>query len=288
MRRMRSTLPLSGLSLSVCLLAVLASLLLLVGPMAQAQNGRPVLITQNVDDSKLVTLAGNTRPEANKQNDRGSVADGLSMEHMLLQLKRSPQQERQLLQFIEQLQNPASPNFHHWLTAKEYGERFGLATQDLDVITRWLESYGFKVNVVYENRTLIDFSGTAGQVQAAFHTEIHQLDVKGVKHIANMSDPRIPAALAPAIVGVVSLHDFRPHTNYKPRANYTDGTCEFGTCYLVVPADLATIYNLNPLFTASISGQGQTIVVVEDTDVFSTADWTTFRSTFGLSTYTDG
>jgi hypothetical protein len=285
---MRSTLPLSGLSLSVCLLAVLASLLLLVGPMAQAQNGRPVLITQNVDDSKLVTLAGNTRPEANKQNDRGSVADGLSMEHMLLQLKRSPQQERALLQFIEKLQDRSSPNFHQWLTAKEYGERFGLATQDLDVITRWLESYGFKVNVVYENRTLIDFSGTAGQVQAAFHTEIHQLDVKGVKHIANMSDPRIPAALAPAIVGVVSLHDFRPHTNYKPRANYTDGTCEFGTCYLVVPADLATIYNLNPLFTASISGQGQTIVVVEDTDVFSTADWTTFRSTFGLSTYTDG
>ncbi len=289
MRRMRSTLPLSGLSLSVCLLAVFASLLLLVGPMAHAQNGRPILITQNVDDSKLVTLAGNTRPEANKQNDRGSVADGLSMEHMLLQLKRSPQQERQLLQFIEKLQDRSSPTFHQWLTAKQYGERFGLATQDLDVITRWLESYGFKVNVVYENGTLIDFSGTAGQVQAAFHTEIHQLDVKGVKHIANMSDPRIPAALAPAIVGVVSLHDFRPHTNYKPRANYTGGdTCFFGTCYYVVPADLAMIYNLNPLFTASISGQGQTIVVVEDTDVFSTADWTTFRSTFGLSTYTDG
>ena len=287
MRRMRSTLPLSGLSLSVCLLAVLASLLLLVGPMAQAQNGRPVLITQNVDDSKLVTLAGNTRPEANKQNDRGSVADGLSMEHMLLQLKRSPQQERALLQFIEKLQDRSSPNFHQWLTAKEYGERFGLATQDLDVITRWLESYGFKVNVVYENRTLIDFSGTAGQVQAAFHTEIHQLDVNGVKHIANMSDPQIPAALAPAIVGVVSLHDFKPHTNYKPRANYTFSGCG-GICYAVVPGDLAKIYNLNPVFSASISGQGQTIVVVEDTDVYTTADWTTFRSTFGLSTYTDG
>src|SRR5208282_4433211 len=290
MRRMRSTLPLSGFSLSVCLLAVLASLLLLVGPMAQAQNGRPVLITQNVDDSKLVTLAGNTRPEANKQNDRGSVADGLSMEHMMLQLKRSPQQERALLQFIEKLQDRSSPNFHQWLTAKEYGERFGLATQDLDVITRWLESYGFKVNVVYENRTLIDFSGTAGQVQAAFHTEIHQLDVKGVKHIANMSDPRIPAALAPAIVGVVSLHDFRPHTNYKPRPNYTfaSDNCGEGTCYAVVPGDLAMIYNLNPLFTAGISGQGQTIVVIEDTDVYNTADWTTFRTTFGLSTYTDG
>jgi subtilase family serine protease len=271
-------------------LAVLASLLLLFGPTAQAQNGAPVLITQNVDENKLVTLAGNTRPEANKQNDRGLVADDLSMEHMLLQLKRSPQQERKLRQFIEELQVPSSPNFHHWLTAKQYGERFGLATHDLDAITRWLESNGFKVNVVYENGLLIDFSGTAGQVRSAFHTEIHQLDVKGVKHIANMSDPQIPAALAPAVVGVVSLHDFKPHTNYKPRANYTgpDVSCDFGTCYLVAPADLAMIYNLNPLFTTSISGQRQTIVVIEDTDVYTADDWTTFRTTFGLSSYTEG
>jgi hypothetical protein len=277
--------PRSRVPIAVCQLAVLASLFLLVGPTAQAQNGNPVLITQNVDESKLATLAGNTRPEANKQNDRGLVADSLSMEHMLLQLKRSPEQERELLQLIDELQIPSSPNFHHWLTPKEYGERFGLATQDLDVITRWLESHGFKVNVVYENRTLIDFSGTAGQVRSAFHTEIHHLDVKGVKHFANMSDPRIPAALAPAIVGVVSLHDFKPHTNYKPRSNYTlASTGE----YLVVPGDLATIYNLNPLFTAGVSGQGQTIVVIEDTDVYTITDWTTFRSTFGLSSYTGG
>jgi len=49
----------------------------------------PLLITQTVDETKLVTLAGNTRPEANKQNDRGIVADDFAMEHMLLQLRRS-------------------------------------------------------------------------------------------------------------------------------------------------------------------------------------------------------
>jgi len=42
------------------LLAILASFSLFVGLTAQAQNSRPVLITQNVDESKLVTLAGNT------------------------------------------------------------------------------------------------------------------------------------------------------------------------------------------------------------------------------------
>src|ERR1700723_71537 len=255
----------------------------LIGPMAQAQS-RPILITQAVDESKLVTLAGNTRPEANKQNDRGLVPDSLSLEHVMLQLKRSPAQEWALLQYIEELQLRTSPDYHRWLTAKQFGQRFGLATQDLNVITSWLESHGLKVNVVYTNGLLIDFSGTAGQVQSAFHTEIPQLDVKGEKHFANVSDPRIPAALAPAVVGVVALHDFKPHTNYKLRSNYTVGGGE----YLVVPGDLATIYNLNPLFTAGTSGQGQTIVVVEDSDVYSTADWTTFRSVFGLSSFTGG
>lgn len=272
------------------LLAVLACLYMLVVPTAQAQSDSHVLITQNVDESKLVTLYGNTRPEAQeKENDRGRVADDMALDHMLLQLKRSPEQERELEQLIDQLTDKSSPNFHQWLTAKEFGERFGVAQQDRDTITRWLESYGFKVNIDYTSGILLDFSGTARQVREAFRTEIHTLNVNGVKHIANMSDPRIPAALAPAVVGVVSLHDFKPHTNYEPKRTYTFGTCFIGgPCYVVGPGDLATIYNLNPLFSAGISGQGQTIVVVEDTNLYTTADWTKFRSTFGLSSYTGG
>src|SRR5207249_7249568 len=86
-----------------------------------------------------------------------------------------------------------------------------------------------------------------------------------------------------------SLHDFRPHPMHKMRAppNYTFGSL-FGNNYAIVPADLATIYNLNPLFSSGTSGQGQTIVVIEDTNVYSTADWTTFRSTFGLTSYSSG
>jgi subtilase family serine protease len=275
------------LLLALCLLPMLTSFFLSFFSIAQAQSHGPVLIRQNVDESKLVTLASNTRPEANAKYDRGLVADSLPMEHMMLQLKRSPEQEGELQKFIDDVQDSSSPTFHHWLMAKEFGERFGLAQQDLETIKRWLQSYGFKVNVVYENGLLIDFSGTAGQVREAFHTEIHNLNVKGVKHIANMSDPKIPAALAPAIAGVVSLHNFKPQTMYTPKADFTfssGGT----TYYAVVPSDLATIYNMNPLFSAGLSGQGQTIVLIEDTDLYSNSDWSTFRSTFGLSSYSGG
>ncbi|HEU0369017.1 MAG TPA: protease pro-enzyme activation domain-containing protein [Candidatus Acidoferrum sp.] len=206
---------------------------------------------------------------------------------MLLQLERSPQQEAALQLFIEQLQTKGSPSFHHWLTAQEFGARYGVDQLDLEAVTAWLRSEGFQVNVVYPNGMLIDFSGTAGQVRKAFQTEIHHLAVEGNMHIANMSEPRIPAALAPVIAGVVSLHDFRPrpmHQLRKPRPTFTFGGL-FGDTYAVVPADLATIYNLNPLFNAGISGQGQSITLIEDTDVFTANDWNTFRSVLGLSAY---
>src|SRR5258708_22051722 len=74
------------------------------------------------------------------------------------------------------------------------------------------------------------------------------------------------------------MHQLRPQFTFSDPSG--------GNAYAVVPADLAKIYNLNPLFSAGTSGQGQTIVLVEATDVFSSADWATFRSTFGLSGYT--
>src|SRR5216683_2519110 len=257
---------------------------------AQVESGlhaRP-RITQSTNEMDRVALTGNTHPEASLANDRGPVANNFPMEHMLLQLKRSPEQEKALQQFIDELHTKGSPNFHHWLTAQEFGERFGLAKPDLDAITAWLQSHGFRVNVVYPSGMLIDFSGTAAQVRTALQTEIHYLDVKGEKHVGNISDPRIPAVLGPVVAGVVSLHDFRPHAMHKmhqPRPQFTFPDPSGGTAYALVPADLAKIYNLNPLFSAGISGQGQTIVLIEDTDVFSSSDWTSFRSTFGLSGY---
>jgi subtilase family serine protease len=140
--------------------------------------------------------------------------------------------------------------------------------------------------VVYTSGMLIDFSGTAGMVRQTFQTEIHWLDVKGERHMSNLSDPRIPAALVPAVVGIASLNDFKPHGMYRQKADYTFSSDGF-TEYAIVPGDLETIYNLNPLFSGGTTGAGQTVVVVEDTDM-KPADWGTFRSTFGLSGYTSG
>jgi subtilase family serine protease len=283
---------------SGCLI-LLTGLLALSGVPTFAEEaipGRP-LLSAAVDERQVLTVEGNTRPEARLAgNDRGAVAASLQLEHVHLQLKRSPAQEAAVAAYVDSLTERGSPNYHHWLTADEFGQRFGIAQSDIERITAWLKTKGLKVNFVYPSRMVIDFSGTASQVSRAFNAEIHRLEVDGVSHIANMHDPQIPAALAPAVEGIVSLHDFRPHNNVmRPRAMLGDakrpdatGHCFGQPCYDVAPGDLATIYGLKALFNAGYSGQGQVIATVEDTNLFANSDWTTFRSVFGLNKYAAG
>ena len=275
------TFPRASLSVSLSAIAFVALASAVLPAIAQRRVVSPV------DESLRVTLAGNTRPEANAKNDLGEVEGSLPLEHLQLLLRRSDRLQSDLDAYTESLSDKRSPNYHHWLTAAQFGARFGVAQEDIDAVTDWLNGRGFVVNFVSPNRLTIDFTGTASQVREAFSTEIHAYEVRGVRHIANSRDPQVPAALAPVITGIVSLHDFRPRPMLKPRTNYTftDNNVDW---YAVTPPDLATIYNLRKLFNAGFTGKGQTVVVVEDTNLFSSNDWVNFRKKFGLSAYTSG
>jgi subtilase family serine protease len=249
-----------------------------------------------IDETRLVTLAGNTRPEAAPANDAGMLPDRAPLTHLQLLLRRPDRLEKALDDTIDALHDRNSPQFHKWLSARELGARFGPSEEDVNSVERWLASHGFQVDGVLSSRMIIAFDGSAGAVREAFHTPVHALRVKGEGHFANMRDPQIPAALAPIVEGIVSLHDFAPHPTHATKTGYSYGVHDCwpltngvaGACYALVPADLATIYNFNPAFSAGNTGAGQTVVAIENTDVYSADDWTTFRSTFGLSGYTTG
>jgi len=169
-------------------------------------------ITQAVDESQLTVLKGNTYFMARAQYDRGPAPASLPMNRMLLVLRRSPEQEAALEQLLDQQQDQSSPNYHQWLTPRQFGQQFGPADQDIQTVTSWLQSHGFQVTRISNGRTVIEFSGTAGQVQEALHTAIHKYAVPGAngteEHWANSSDPQIPTALTPVVVGVNTLHNF--------------------------------------------------------------------------------
>lgn len=242
-------------------------------------------IVQAIDEANLVVLEGNTHPLARPEFDQGAVTDSFLMDHLQLQLKRSPEREQALEQLISEMHDPISPNYHQWMTAQELGEEFGPSRQDIDIVVNWLRSYGFETNLIYPSGMVIDITGAAGQVRQAFHTEIHNYSVQGALHIANSRDPEIPAALAPVVAGFASLTDFRPRPMMRPHPDFSF-KYQGVQWYDVGPQDFAKIYNVSPLWIANrpIRGKGQTIAVLEDTDM-KAADWATFRSAFGLSSY---
>jgi len=280
---------------------VLAPAVFLLSTTAWPQQRKPMIV-RPVDESQLVTLEGNTPPAAlHAENDRGAVADDMRFDHLLLALKGSPESEARLAQLIEDMHRPGSPVYHHWLTPQQLGARFGLAPHDLQAVRSWIESHGFSVNRVYQHGLVIDFAGTAGQIRESFHTEIHNLVLpSGERHLAIVRDPQIPAALAPAIAGVASLHDFFPRrrsrvlgpVSFDHAANrwqpHFNVTIQGFTLNTVSPFDLATIYNVLPLWSRGFTGKGVTIALVEDSNLAHPGDWSTFRSAFDLNQFKAG
>lgn len=190
--------------------------LLFPSPSLVAQQAKPTArIVGPIDNNGLVALKGNVNPHANVRNDRGPVAQSLSLPDLTLVLSRSPEQQAAFDAYVQSEYNPGSPNYHHWLTPTEIGTEFGPAPADIAAITNWLGSQGFTVTRISPDHMTIRFSGTAGQAETAFHTSIHNLSVKGVPHFANMTNPKIPAALAPVVVGIKSLDNFLPHPLHR-------------------------------------------------------------------------
>jgi subtilase family serine protease len=250
-------------------------------------------IVQPLNEKQLITLRGNVHPLARPEFDQGSVADSQPMTRMLLLLQRGPEQEATLRQLLDDQQSKSSPNFHRWLTPEEFGAQFGPADSDLLAVTQWLASQGFTDINVGPGHGVIEFSGNAAQVRNAFHTEIHQFRVGVEDHLANISDPQIPAALAPAVAGIVSLHNFprKSHSRYLGAAHRERNGSKLqplftfpygnGNFYALGPGDFSKIYNAQPLISAGIDGTGQTIAVVGETQI-NPQDVSDFRSVFGL------
>jgi len=250
-----------------------------------------------IDSSQMVTLAHSVHAKARPQYDQGPVEPSLQMGYVTLQIGLSPSQQVALNQLLEEQQDRSSPNYHKWLTPEQYAARFGLSRNDANKIATWLESQGLTLVQIARGRNAVIFGGSAAQIQGAFRTEIHRYEVDGEKHVANSIPVQVPAAFSGVISGIRGLNDFKPKPMYArpaggrdksgPHPSYTtsiQGTAE----YFLAPGDLATIYDINPLYSATptaINGAGQKLAIMGQTDIYL-ADLVDFRSGFGLPSFT--
>jgi uncharacterized protein (TIGR03437 family) len=246
---------------------------------AAAVHAQPDRIHGAIDNSRPTVLRGLVHPDARPANDQGVVEDSFVLPGMTLLLNPSAAQQAALEQLLAQQQDPSSPNYRNWLTPEQYADRFGLSADDVGKIAAWVKSQGFAVTATARGRNWVTFSGTAQQVKAAFHTEIHRYSVNGETHYANASDPSIPAALADVVSSIRGLTDFRLKPRLrKPVAQTTNP----GGVHQIAPDDFAIIYDVTPLYQAGVDGTGQKLVVVGQTDI-NLSDIQKFRSKFNLS-----
>src|SRR5579885_562591 len=156
-------------------------------------SAQPRRITGTVNRADRIALTGHLHPKARAEFDRGRIAPSREISYVTLALAQSDAQKTDLDRLLADQQNPASPDYHRWLTPEQYADRFGAAQADIDKIIGWLQSEGLTVAAVARGRNWIAVNGTAAQLESAFRTELHEYFVDGQTHFANTTEPSVPS-----------------------------------------------------------------------------------------------
>jgi pseudomonalisin len=135
-------------------------------------TARAERIPQTMDNANLWRLRGSVPPHARAEFDRGAVDGSLRIEGMKLVFQLTPEQQSSLDTLLRQQLDPASTNYHKWLTPEQYAERFGVSSSDISRAAGWLRQQRFTAIIPARSRTWIGFNGSAAQVESAFHTPI--------------------------------------------------------------------------------------------------------------------
>lgn len=232
-----------------------------------------------ISADKRIARRDSVHPLTKTLRSSGRVAADLRLDRMLLVLKPTDEQQKALDSLVEQQHDPLSPEYGQWLTPEEFAERFSPSPEDTMAVAKWLESAGFEIGEIARGRRLIEFSGTALQVERAFATQMRHYDDGGIRHIANATEITVPTELDGIIGGIASVNDFfslpQHNAETRPFTNLSGGA------HALSPGDFSTIYNLGPLWNGGVDGTGQTIAVVGRSN-FLLSDVTSFRSMFGL------
>ncbi len=175
--------------------ALFLSFALLFGTFSFAQSGVVQRVHRPVNDADVALLPGSVHPHVAQALDQGSVSANKHLNRMAIFFKPSAAQQRALDELLRQQQDPASPNYHKWLTPEQYGARFGMNSNDLTKVSTWLEAHGFHNIEISRSRNSVEFDGNAGQVAAAFTPPSINVVWNGETHYANTTSPQLARRL---------------------------------------------------------------------------------------------
>lgn len=229
--------------------------------------------------------------EGNHPDQAAAIAEAAASpaQALAMRLTMALRNRAELAQLLADQQDPASPDYHRWLTPDEFTSRFGPTDADLARVKDWLSKKGFTVKSADASTREVSFIGTAAQAQNAFAVKIAA--TADGRLYSNTADPAVPAELAPLIESIHGLDNLlhskaavRRASNLatSPATTINGGHANFG------PPDIYDFYDETPLLNASPpvdGGNTGCIAVVEDSNIDEDAA-NAFNTQFGLPALT--
>jgi uncharacterized repeat protein (TIGR03803 family) len=117
-----------------------------------------------------------------------------------------------LSNLLEQLYDPASIQYRHYLTVEQFTEGFGPAEQNYEEVIAFAKSQGLTVTARHPNRMLLDVSGSVEDIERVFHVTIGVYQHPRESRTFHAPDVEPSLELGVRVLHVSGLDDFnRPH-----------------------------------------------------------------------------
>jgi kumamolisin len=206
------------------------------------------------------------------------VGDLAATGRLSLEVSLAPQNEAGLQTFINQVSDPASPLYQHYLTVAQFADRFGASAATIQSVTTYLRSEGLTVGAPTANHLTISTSGTTAQVEQAFGVTLanYRQSADGAEFFANSAAPSLPTALAAQVSGVAGLSDYAKHSYYAvPEKTSPNVTSD------ITPTKARSGYNLTTDISDGYNGSGETIGLVEFS-AYTASDVAKYNSNYSL------
>jgi subtilase family serine protease len=80
--------------------------------------------------------------------------------------------QAELRNMLQDIYNPASPNYRHYLSVAEFTAEFGATSQDCQAIVEFAKANNLTVTNIFKNNLLIDLQGKEADIERALHIKL--------------------------------------------------------------------------------------------------------------------
>jgi len=186
-----------------------------------------------------------------------------------------------LTNLLQRLYDPASPDFHHFLSAEQFAEQFGPTREDYQALTDYVQAGGLKVAGTHSNRALLDVSGSVSNIETLLHLKLHFYPhpTESRDFFAPDTDPKIDAA-----VPVLHISGLDNYLRPRPMSLKRESAANLPTPALgSAPggAYMGNDFRAAYVPGTTLTGAGQTVGLLEFDGYFQ-SDVAAYRNVAGL------